>query len=306
MNLLVVGAGATGGYFGGRLIEAGRDVTFLVRAGRASQLASEGLVIKSPNGDAKLAPKVLTADRLNGHFDIVLLTVKSFFLDQSIKDFAAAIGPRTIILPVLNGMKHVDVLIERFGAEAVGGCVCKVATALNDKQEVVQLAPFHYLGYGELSGELSTRSKEVDQFMQGAGFDAKLSSQIRLEMWEKWALLSTMGAITCLMRGSIGEIEAAPRGREFVHSVLDEVVAIIRAVGAPLGDKFVQDAAALLTTKGSPQASSMYRDLQGGHHIEADQIIGDLLIRAETVGIKAPLLAAAYVQLSIYQKRLNN
>ena len=209
MRLLVVGAGATGGYFGGRLAHAGRDVTFLVRPARAAQIQDHGLTIISPHGDLHLKPKLVTADRLAGPFDVILVTVKAFALAAALSDFAAAVGPKTIILPVLNGMRHLDVLKERFGARAVIGGVCKITATVDAQGRIVQLAKFHELAYGETDGKLSPRIETLDQFMQGAGFDAHASTNILLEMWQKWLFLASLGVITCLMRGTVGEVAKA-------------------------------------------------------------------------------------------------
>jgi 2-dehydropantoate 2-reductase len=302
MRILVVGAGSTGGYFGGRLAQAGRDVTFLVRPERSARLQTEGLQILSPNGDVTLTPRLVTAADLDGPFGAVLLTVKAFSLDAAMDDLAPAVGPETMILPVLNGMRHVGRLAARFGERAVVGCVCKVATRLDDRGRIVQLARFHELAYGEMNGAPSHRTEQLDAVMQGAGFDARLSWTIEREMWEKWVLLATLGGITCLMRGNVGEIEAAG-GVPFVLRFLEEVVSVVTAVGHPPGDEFVASARAFLTAKGSTQTSSMYRDLQEGRPIEADQIIGDLLAHARLVDVPTPLLAAAYMHLLIYQSQ---
>jgi 2-dehydropantoate 2-reductase len=304
MQILVVGAGSTGGYFGGRLAQAGRDVTFLVRPSRAAQLESSGLQILSPHGDVTLKPQLVTAAKLAATFDAILVTVKAFSLDQALDDFAPAVGPETMILPVLNGMKHVGILTARFGKKAVVGCVCKVATVLDDNGRIVQLAEFHDLVYGELNGAPSVRTDQLDAVMRGAGFDARLSRTIEREMWEKWALLASLGGITCLMRGNVGEIEVAPGGRDFVHRFLKEVVSVVTAVGHPPSEDFMANAQAKLTEKGSTLTSSMYRDLQNGTPTEADQIIGDLLARAQHAHVPTPLLAAAYTHLSIFQSRV--
>jgi 2-dehydropantoate 2-reductase len=303
MRILVVGAGSTGGYFGGRLAQAGRDVTFLVRPARAEQLRTNGLQIVSPHGDVTLKPQLVTAGSIGGPFDVVLLTVKAFALDAALGDMTPAVGPDTMVLPVLNGMKHVDALTERFGDRTVVGCVCRVATVV-DQGRIVQLSKLQDLAYGEMDGSVSPRIKQLDAFMQGAGFDARLSTGIAREMWEKWALLAALGGINCLMRGTVGEIVAAPGGLDFVLAFLAEVVAVVDAVGHPMSDEFLAGARAVLTAKGSAQTSSMYRDLQQGSPIEADQIIGDLLARGRRVGIATPLVAAAYANLSIYQARI--
>ena len=304
MRLLVVGAGSTGGYFGGRLAQAGRDVTFLVRPARAKHLQANGLQIVSPHGDITLAPKLVTAGAIAAPFDAVLLTVKAFSLNAALDDLAPAIGPETMIVPVLNGMRHVDILRERFGAKTLVGGVCKVATTIDDRGRIVQLAKFHELAYGEMNGATSARTDELDAFMQGAGFDAKLTPKIELEMWEKWVLLAAMGGICGLMRGNVGEIEAAPGGTDFVLRFLDEVVAVVNVAGQRPRADFLASTRMTLTAKGSALASSMYRDLQKGAAIEGDQIVGDLLARGSRAGIPTPLLSAAYANLSIYQRRV--
>lgn len=304
MRLLVVGAGATGGYFGGRLAAAGRDVTFLVRAGRAAQLKAKGLQIVSPHGDLTVQPKITTAGSIDGTYDAILLSVKAYSLDAALDDLAPAIGPKTVIVPMLNGMRHVDVLQARFGKQAVAGGVCRIAATMDEQDRILQLAPFHDLAYGELDGSKSERMQALDGVMRDAGFDARLSGTIEREMWEKWLFLSSLGAITCLMRGTIGETEAAPGGLALANALIDEIAAIVRAAGTPPSETFLTTIRGQLTAKGSPLTSSMYRDLQKGGAIEADQIIGDLLARGQKAGVATPLLAATYTSLAIHQNRL--
>ncbi|GJD48512.1 2-dehydropantoate 2-reductase [Methylobacterium crusticola] len=300
MRILVVGAGSTGGYFGGRLAQAGRDVTFLVRPARAARLRADGLRIVSPHGDAALAPALVEAGSVGGPYDAVLLTVKAFSLDEALRDMAPAVGPGTMILPVLNGMKHVDALAERFGPEAVVGCVCKIATQVDAQGRIVQLTPLHFLAYGEMGGAPSERTARLDAALRGAGFDALLSPTIAQDMWEKWIFLAALGGVTCLMRGPIGEIAAAPGGRDFALAFLDEVAAVARAAGHPPGEGFLTETRALLTQEGSGLTSSMYRDLREQRPVEADQILGDLLARGRALGVATPLVAAAYAHLSVY------
>src|SRR3984885_15153247 len=167
MRILVVGAGAIGGYFGGRMLQAGRDVTFLVRPRRASELASAGLVIKSPVGDVTLKnPPTVQADKLADKFDMVSLSCKAYDLDDAIKSFAPAVGPQTAIIPLLNGMRHLDVLDKKFGRERVLGGLCGIAVTLNDKREVVQLAPLQWLTFGERDGKMSARVKAITEVME--------------------------------------------------------------------------------------------------------------------------------------------
>src|SRR3977135_874961 len=173
MRILVVGAGAIGGYFGGRLSQAGADVTFLVRERRAAEIATAGLVIKSPPcGVTRTNPPAVQADKLKENFDVVLLSCKAFDLDDAIKSFAPAVGPRTSIIPLLNGMRHLDVLDAQFGHEPVLGGLCAIAVTLNDKREVVHLAPMQSLNFGERDGKLSDRVRAIDAPMKTGHFGA--------------------------------------------------------------------------------------------------------------------------------------
>jgi 2-dehydropantoate 2-reductase len=304
LRILIVGAGAVGGYFGGRLAQAGRDVTFLVRPSRAKQLSQDGLRIISPHGDAVLSPKLISADKIDAPYDIIFLSVKAYALEAAMNDFAAAVGPETIIFPVLNGMRHIDILTKRFGEHAVIGGVCLVAAEIDHQGRIVQLADFQRLVYGERNGESTPRLKALDATLQGAGFDARLSPEIMQAMWEKWVQLASLGAITCLMRGTIGEIVAAPGGTKLLIDVVNESVAVATACGYKPSEKVLSRHAAAMTAPGSLLTSSMYRDLRKGAPVEADQILGDFIERGSARGVTTPLLKAAFVNLRVYQDRL--
>jgi 2-dehydropantoate 2-reductase len=304
MRILVVGAGAIGGYFGGRMLQAGRDVTFLVRPRRAAELADAGLVIKSPNGDVTLKnPPALQADKLTEKFDAVLLSCKAFDLDDAIGSFAPAVGPRTAIIPLLNGMLHLDVLDGKFGPERVLGGLCSIAATLNDKREVVQLNPLQSLSFGERDGKLSDRVRAIAETMASSNFDSVASENIVQEMWEKWVFLATLAASTSLMRTSVGNILAVAGGKDFLLGMLDECSAIAKASGyAPTGP-FFQRTSGLLTTEGSPMTASMFRDIKAGLPVEADHVIGDLVARADAAKIPVPKLRIAYTHLKAYEKQ---
>ncbi len=305
MRILIVGAGAVGGYFGGRLAQAGRNVTFLVRPSRAKQIGRDGLRIISPHGDAVLTPKLVTAKKIDTPYDVVFLSVKAYALEAEMNDFAAAVGPETMIFPVLNGMRHVDLLTKRFGKHAVIGGVCLVASEIDDKGRIVQLADFQQLLYGERNGESTPRLKALDATLQGAGFCARLSTDIMQEMWEKWIQLASLGAITCLMRGTIGEIVDAPGGAELSIEMVNESAAVATACGYKPSEKVLSRHAAAMTAPGSSLTSSMYRDLRKGAPVEADHILGDFIQRGDAHKVATPLLKAAFINLRIYQGGLS-
>jgi 2-dehydropantoate 2-reductase len=305
MRTLVVGAGAIGGYFGGRLLEINRDVTFLVRPKRAAELATHGLKIRSPFGDVTLAnPATVLAENLTESFDLVLLSCKAYDLEGAITSFSPAVGPGTVILPLLNGMRHLEILDEKFGRERVLGGQCLIAAALTNG-EVVHLNDTHELSFGEQNGALSKRVKTIAALMDGARFKAQASTEILQEMWEKWVFLASLAGSTCLMRAATGDICASPGGTDFIVGLLEECRSIAAAAGYPMREAQSKRARDMLTTKGSTLTASMLRDVERNAPIEADHIIGDLLLRERDGGAKnkPSLLSVAYTHLKAYEAR---
>jgi 2-dehydropantoate 2-reductase len=304
MRILVVGAGAIGGYFGGRMLQAGRDVTFLVRPRRAAELASAGLVIKSPSGDVTLtAPPTVQADKLDKAFDVVLLSCKAFDLEDAIASFAPAVGPNTAILPLLNGMHHLDVLDHRCGSHAVLGGLCAIAVTLNERREVVQLTPMQSLGFGERDGKLSERVQAIAEVMSSGKFGAAASTQVIQDMWEKWVFLASLAASTCTMRASVGHILAAPGGKDFILGMLEECSAVATAEGHAPAGPFSERARGMLTAEGSQLTASMFRDIKAGARVEADHVIGDLISRGDAAKVPVPKLRIAYTHLKAYENQ---
>ncbi len=302
MRILVVGAGAVGGYFGGRLLEAGRDVTFLVRPRRAAELAQSGLRIRSRFGDVTLpAPPVTLAENLSETFDLVLLSCKAYDLDSAIASFAPAVGPETAILPILNGMRHMDVLAERFGPARVLGGQCVIAATLDEKHDILHLNDVHAVTFGEVDGTMSARVKAIEDQMSGARFDLRASPNILLDMWEKWVFLATLAASTCLMRASVGDIAAAAGGAELILGLIEECRSIAEAAGYPPREPLLARTRNMATAKSSPLTASMLRDIENGAPIEADHVIGDLLWRSKRY--QSSFLSIAYTHLKAYESR---
>jgi|SRR5579862_57892 len=307
MRILVVGAGAVGGYFGGRLLEAKRDVTFLVRPRRAAELASSGLRIRSRFGDVVIPhPATVLAENLHETFDLILLSCKAYDLDDAIKSFAPAVGANTAILPVLNGMRHLDLLDARFGKERVLGGQCLIAATVNEQHEIVHINDLHDLSFGERDGRLSDRVKEIAGLMQGARFNSRASQEIVLEMWEKWTFLASGASSNCLMRATVGDICASPGGTEYVLGVLEECRSVAEAEGYSVRKASFDRSRAMLTMAGSTLSASMLRDIERNGPIEADHIVGDLIRRGREHGLLTganSFLKIAYTHMKAYEAR---
>jgi len=307
MRILVVGAGAVGGYFGGRLLQAGRDVTFLVRAKRAEQLARNGLQIRSRFGDVSLAkPPTIASESVSSAFDLILLSCKAYDLEAAVASFAPAVGPATAVLPLLNGMQHLDLLSERFGPARVLGGMCLVAATLDETGAVVHLNEFHSISFGELAGALSARVQAIEGAMAGALFDVQASDQILQQMWEKWVFLASLAGSTCLMRASVGDIVQAPGGTDFMLGLLRECGRIAQGAGYAPRQAFLDRIRVTLTQAGSALTASMLRDIERGARIESDQVIADLIRRAQPgpgIAGDVPLLRLVHGHLRAYEAR---
>jgi len=304
MRFLVVGAGATGGYYGGRLLEAGRDVTFLVRPARAQRLAATGLAITSPAGDVTLpSPPTVLAAELRTPFDAVILSCKAYDLDVAIESFAPAVGPDTAVVPLLNGMRHLDALDARFGAGRVLGGSCFISARLDEGGQIAHVSDIHCLAFGERSGGRSPRVEALAAAMAGAKFEAEASEQILLVMWEKWVFLASLAGITCLARAAVGDVVAAG-GAELAAALLDECRAIAAAAGYPPRADSLKASLGRLTDPRSVVTASILGDVEQRGRTEAEHVLGDLLQRRGVAPDGGPsLLRAVYVAVKASEVR---
>jgi 2-dehydropantoate 2-reductase len=306
MRILVLGAGGTGGYFGGRLSEGGVDVTFLVRPERAAALEANGLVIKSPFGDATLAVKHVTADTVAaaGAFDLVLLSCKAYDLHSAIESIDPAVSQTTAILPILNGLAHYPVLDKRFGPDRIIGGMCVISAAKGPGGEILHFGNGASVTFGERDGAThDERCAAIADAFALAKIDHTHSTDIERDLWAKFSFLATLAGATCLFRASVGDIVATDDGRQLTEQMYEECLAVARASGHAVPDNARSFAWKTLTQEGSPLTASMLRDLESGQRIEADHIVGDMLRRARDAGIKAPMLEVAFAHLQAFEAR---
>ncbi|WP_306370623.1 ketopantoate reductase family protein [Nocardiopsis sp. CC223A] len=302
MRILVVGAGAVGGYFGARLAQAGRNVDFLVRPARADLLREHGLRVRDLDGTVETVPvTAVTADTLTPGYDLVILAVKSYGFDAALKDTAPAVGPGTAVLPLLNGMRHMDALIDRFGADRVYGGVAMVQTRLGEDGEIVEVGELARLIYGPVSDTPVLPLEEVHAALDTGTFSATAATDAVQELWDKWVFLATMGACNCLMRAPIGRINSTEGGRDFSRAVFEEAAAVAAASGHPVPPRARERADRMLGDTTSQTTTSLYWDLTHDNPVEADHIIGDLVARGRALGVATPLFALADLHLRVYE-----
>ena len=303
MNILIVGAGAIGGYFGARLLETGKDVSFLVRPKRKEQLEQTGLHIVSINGDSHQTPRLVTTTDSGEKFDLIMLSTKSYHLTQTIEDIRPFVKEETIILPLLNGIAHMQQLIDAFGEEAVIGGLCFIETTLDEQGTIHQKSPSHQLMYGERSGVITTRMSRLKQLFDGANAAFELSEDITQAMWNKYLFITTISGITSLMDSPIGPIMELESGRSTVNSLLGEIAASMKKIGVQINEQIVDDQFNKIKNLPYEMKSSMQRDIEKLFPLEADHLQGFLLDIARSYDVPAPILETIYTKLKIYENQ---
>ena len=303
MNIMVLGAGAIGGYFAGRLIESGTDVAFLVRPARKQMLLERGLSIRSKLGDFSAPVTAITRDEITRAADILILTSKAYDLESAIETIRPAVGPSTAILPLLNGLSHIDRLNVEFGQHRVLGGLAKIAATLSADGTIQHLNDWRYLTFGEQDGKMSARVQALKAAFDRSSVLATASPKIMHAMWEKFVHLATAAGMTCLMRASVGEIARTPDGTRLMTRFLERNAEIATREGFEPSDGFMAEYRALFANTVSPYTASMLRDLERGGPIEADHIVGDMLAKCRKHGLDDTLHAIAYAHLKSYEQR---
>lgn len=304
MRILIAGAGAVGGYFGGRLLEKGEDVTFLVREKKYDQLQENGLVINSVHGDAKLKPKLLrTGVPSEENFDLILLSVKAYHLEEAINNIMPYAGEGTCILPLLNGIAHMDTLERAFGKERLLGGLCFIESTLDEKGEIVQKSDMQEVVFGEIDGRQTERISRIQESLTGTKASFRYSSEIVSEMWSKYLFISMMSGLTTLTRSPIGPIRDTAEGRSIIEGLALEILPVMKSLGANLPDDAKENIIKKINAVGYHMKSSMQRDMEKGLQTESAHFFKYLLDAAAEHRLPVPVLNTIYMNLQVYEKR---
>ncbi|MEB2619880.1 ketopantoate reductase family protein [Kocuria rosea] len=296
MRILIAGAGATGGYFGARLAQAGRDVTFLVRSRRAEQLEG-GLRLVGPGGEEIVPVATVTAQDLQGPYDLVIVAVKAGALPDVIDQTTPAVGEDTMVLPFLNGMAHLTALNDRFGTDRVLGGIVKVVATVAADGAIHQMHSIATLALGPQAGPVTDRVRRIYRELSAPGIQASIAEDAVGAMWHKWAFITAAGVITGLMRAPIGDIVAAPDGERFIRAVIAETEQVAAAAGHPTPGPEHDAMVGMLSAPGSGFTSSLYRDVTAGLPHEGEHLLGAFVATAAGLGVDIPLTALALLQL---------
>jgi 2-dehydropantoate 2-reductase len=306
MRILIVGAGAIGGYFGGRLLEKGENVTFLVREKRRQQLLQNGLCVKSLHGDIHFEqPQTIISGENAGPFDVILVAAKSYHLAGAVESLRPYVGEETMILPLLNGIVHLEVLTEAFGSDKVLGGLCFIETTLDEDGKIIQTSPIHDLVFGERNGNVSERITKLSTTFEGTKANFRLSGNIEQEMWQKYLFITSLSGITSLFRSPIGPIREQPQGVSTIKSLIRETISIMKKLEAPIADNMMDATFARLNEIGFMMKSSLQRDMEKSMPTEGSHLFGYLLEQASKFDLAAPTLSAIYANVEIYERNRN-
>jgi 2-dehydropantoate 2-reductase len=306
MKILVLGAGATGGYFGGRLLEKGEDVTFLVREKREIQLKKDGLVIKSIHGDVTLQPNTIRSEKSeDAPFDIVFVATKAYHLKEAMEAVDPFVRDYTLVIPLLNGIEHIEELYTYFSEDKIIGGLCFIESTLDEQGHIIQTSEKQELVFGEMSGGQSERIQKLNKLFEGTKASFRLSDNIQQDLWHKYLFITTLSGITSLMRSSIGPIRDTLQGRTYIQQLFEEVRLTMLEARGPIADGIVEQQMSIVNQLDSKMKSSMLRDIEKNQPIEADHIQGYLLLLAERGGIETPLLRLIYQHLKVYEKNIS-
>jgi 2-dehydropantoate 2-reductase len=301
MRILILGAGGVGGYFGARLIEAGADVTFFLREARARRIAERGLEVESPRGDARVAARTVCDPGALSPYDLVVLTCKAYDLDESLAQVERAVGRDTAVLPLLNGLAHLDRIAERLPQARLWGGVAQISSTLSDDGVIRHFSALNRIVFGVRDGGGDARLEALRSAFAATPVDAAISPRIEQDLWDKFVFLTTLAGVTCLMRADIGGILETPAGERLILGLLAECESVARAAGYPTDPARASLYIEELTRRGSTMKSSMLRDIERGGRTEGEHILGDMLERARRAGVEAPLLEIALTHLRAYE-----
>ncbi len=298
LRLAVFGAGGVGGYFGGLLAHAGHEVHFIARGDHLRAMQSHGLQVRSPHGDFLIYP-VSATDKPEdiGPVAYLIVAVKHYHLEACVHRMLPLVGPKTTVVPLLNGVTAHEILAEALGREHVIGGLCSIVCMIESPGLVRQESQLRRVVLGELDGSPSERVERLVRAWQETGVDAIHAEDIHASMWSKFLFIASFGSISALSRANAGAILAVPETRDLFHQAMTEVAALATAKGIQLPEGAVDQAMAMLDGFEQTATSSMQRDVEAGRPFELEAFSGTIVRMSASLGIATPVHSAMYALL---------
>ena len=303
MKILVLGTGGIGGFFGGFLQESGADITFLVRPKRKELLLKNKLEIFSPLGDLSLTPNLILSNELKPIYDVILVSCKTYDLDQAMHDLKGIKG-KGIIIPFLNGFTHMKRLDLEFGSENVIGGVAHISSTINNHGAIEHFSEFKKITFGDRNKNRNNDLLTFYNTCKKAKFDVAISQDITADLWRKWVFISTVAGATTLFNCPLGEISNHEVGKKTLSDLYNECRSIAKFNGFTISDLETKNVLKNIMTPGSLIKASMLRDIEKKAPTEHEEIFGDLISEAEKFDFNCPILKSCYLRMKIYEDSL--
>lgn len=302
MKIAVLGSGGVGGFFGGHLANVGCDVHFVARGAHLAAMRESGLTIESEaHGNVHLAQVNVTDDPAAiGTADLVLIAVKLWDTEAVAQAAKAIVGPHTAVLSLQNGVVKDEILGRAFGAEALMGGVAYVGTSIARPGVIRQVGPLQRVVFGEYDGRASDRAARLLDALLKAGIQAELSGDIRRALWEKYVFLVGLSGSTATMRTPIGPIRSHPQTRAFLLDLMQETVAVGRALGVSLPQDYAEQRLAFADSVAAEMTSSLHHDLERGNRLEVEWLSGGVVQLGRKVNVPTPCNRAVWDILCLH------
>lgn len=301
MRILVMGTGGVGGYYGAILARAGHDVTFVARGAHLTALRERGLELRDRGEAAVLRPVNAVGDpaEAGADFDLVFFTVKTYDTEPAARALRPAIGPRTAVLPLQNGVDAIDQLSAALGAEHVLGGTTQIGARIVEPGVIERFSPFCQVTLGEPGGGVSERVERIAAALREVGVEAIASPDIQRALWEKFMMLAPMASLNTACRVPTGQVRADPDTRALYFAMMDEIVAVGRASGVTLPDESVEAMRRFYLDLPDSHTTSMQRDFEEQRRVELESLAGSVVRRGDAVGVPTPIFDVVYPILRV-------
>ena len=299
MKIAIFGTGAVGGYLGGRLAQAGKDVTFIARGKHLDAIVTEGLQIQSINGDFTVHPAKATDRPDNiGNVELVLCCVKSWQVSEVSSVLRSLVGPETMVIPIQNGVEAHTILSQELGVEHILPGLCRFISMVEAPGHIRHAGADPYFAFGESDGRLSQRTEKVAQlFADAKGLTVDVSRNIIPDLWKKFMLIASWGGLGAITRSTIGIIRSLPETRKILIKSIQEVFDVAHANGVKIEEGAVNATIAFIDQLPPDGTASMQRDIMEGRPSELNEQVGAVVRFGEKGGIQTPVNRLIYHSL---------
>ena len=298
MKIAVMGAGAIGGYFGGRLAKAGFDVSFIARGHHLDAIRENGLKVLSPLGDFTIFLEEITDDPAKvGPVDVILFMVKNYDTMQAAEQIKPMVGPDTAIIPFQNGVDARAMLSNFLGSGNVLGGVAFIPASILEPGVIKHNAKLAKLVFGEFDKQITPRAVAFLDALEKAGIEGEISTDISMVLWSKLMFLTSMSAINCITRQPAGLLQSDKETIALYMDAMREVAAVASAHGIALGEEVIANNMALAQSFPPNNKTSMFHDLEAGRRLEIDYLSGSVVRLGREKGIETPIHRTAWVAI---------